>query len=101
MIIAINGLPNSGKDTVGRIIQYLNRDKAICNFFYNVTTLEEGLKKIHNSNIEITWQVKKFSKLPNKLYKKKQRRICTNLSSFVKVQRLRLFTMGLIILKLL
>ena len=70
MIIALNGLPNSGKDTVGKIIQYLTRDKTICNFFYNIVTLEEGLNKIRNSNVEVTWQVKKFSKLPNKLYKK-------------------------------
>jgi len=56
MIIAVNGKIGSGKDTVGKIIQYLTQhhDKI------NGLTFEEWDKKYSLDN-GYTWQIKKFA----------------------------------------
>lgn len=58
MIISINGKIGSGKDTVGRIIQYLTTyPKQECS--YNSFVIDQGV----DTNVEehYEWQIKKFA----------------------------------------
>ena len=60
MIIGINGRVGSGKDTVGRIIQYLIRDKQNDGFSDNVK-LEETLKLTISDPFNSGWEIKKYA----------------------------------------
>ena len=60
MIIGINGRVGSGKDTVGRVIQYLIRDKQNDGFSSNVT-LEETLKLTVSDPYHSGWEIKKYA----------------------------------------
>ena len=55
-LIGISGHMGSGKDTVGKIIQYIT-DKSV-NAYY---TLEQWLCEAHNSHNMNQWQIKKFA----------------------------------------
>lgn len=60
MIIGINGRVGSGKDTVGRIIQYLIRDKQNDGFSANVK-LEDTLNLTISDPYHSGWEIKKFA----------------------------------------
>lgn len=60
MIIGINGRVGSGKDTVGRVIQYLIRDKQNDGFSSNIT-LEETLKLTVSDPYHSGWEIKKYA----------------------------------------
>lgn len=60
MIIGINGRVGSGKDTVGRIIQYLIRDKQNDGFSSNVK-LEDTLKLTVSDPYHSGWEIKKYA----------------------------------------
>jgi hypothetical protein len=57
MIIGINGKIGSGKDTVGRIIQYLTSDY---NRLYTFTDWREKVE-LHGSNPHSSFEIKKFA----------------------------------------
>jgi hypothetical protein len=57
MIIGINGKIGSGKDTVGRIIQYLTSDY---NHVYTFTDWRERVE-LHGSNPHSSFEIKKFA----------------------------------------
>jgi hypothetical protein len=59
-IIAISGKINSGKDTIGSIIQYLTSNlHLIDNFTYDQFLIRLG--KYYNANHLHNWQIKKFA----------------------------------------
>lgn len=60
MIIGINGRVGSGKDTVGRIIQYLIRDKQNDGFSSNVK-LTDALNESASDPFNSGWEIKKFA----------------------------------------
>lgn len=60
MIIGINGRVGSGKDTVGRIIQYLIRDKQGDGFSNNVK-LEDTLNLTLSDPSHSGWEIKKYA----------------------------------------
>lgn len=60
MIIGINGRVGSGKDTVGRIIQYLIRDKQNDGFSTNVK-LQDTLNLTESDPYHSGWEIKKFA----------------------------------------
>jgi hypothetical protein len=57
MIIGINGKIGSGKDTVGKIIQYLTANEEV----KQVTTLEEWLNSDDLNGRDFNWKIKKFA----------------------------------------
>jgi hypothetical protein len=57
MIIGINGKIGSGKDTVGKIIQYLTANEEV----KQVTTLEEWLDSDDLNGRDFNWKIKKFA----------------------------------------
>lgn len=57
MIIGINGKIGSGKDTIGKIIQYLMANPEI----KEITTLEEWLDSDDLNGRDFTWKIKKFA----------------------------------------
>lgn len=57
MIIGINGKIGSGKDTVGKIIQYLTANPEI----KQCTTLEEWLEDDDLNGQDFRWKIKKFA----------------------------------------
>jgi hypothetical protein len=57
MIIGINGKIGSGKDTVGKIIQYLTANEEV----KEVTTLEEWLDSDDLNGRDFHWKIKKFA----------------------------------------
>ena len=62
MIIAINGRIGSGKDTVGRLIQYLLWKKRVeAGGMMLHYTIKDFLSEDFPSDILSTWQIKKFA----------------------------------------
>ena len=57
MIIGINGKIGSGKDTVGKIIQYLTANEEV----KEITTLEEWLDSDDLNGRDFHWKIKKFA----------------------------------------
>lgn len=57
MIIGINGKIGSGKDTVGKIIQYLTANEEV----KKITTLEEWLDSDDLNGRDFHWKIKKFA----------------------------------------
>lgn len=57
MIIGINGKIGSGKDTVGKIIQYLTANEEV----KKITTLEEWLDSDDLNGRDFNWKIKKFA----------------------------------------
>ena len=57
MIIGINGKIGSGKDTIGKIIQYLTANEEV----KQVTTLEEWLDSDDLNGRDFNWKIKKFA----------------------------------------
>ena len=57
MIIGVNGKIGSGKDTVGKIIQYLTTNEAV----KKITTLEEWLDSDDLNGRDFNWKIKKFA----------------------------------------
>ncbi len=57
MIIGINGKIGVGKDTVGKIIQYLTANEEV----KQVTTLEEWLDSDDLNGRDFNWKIKKFA----------------------------------------
>lgn len=56
MIIGVAGHIGSGKDTVGKIIQYLTRDSSLLTYDY-----DEFIKCYYHNYVNPTWQIKKFA----------------------------------------
>ncbi len=59
MIISLSGPIGSGKDTVGKIIQYLVAKD--CNFDFDNQPFEIAVTKAWNFNTVSNWQIKKFA----------------------------------------
>jgi hypothetical protein len=57
MIIGVNGKIGSGKDTVGKIIQYLTTSEEV----KEITTLEEWLDSDDLNGRDFHWKIKKFA----------------------------------------
>jgi hypothetical protein len=57
MIIGVNGKIGSGKDTVGKIIQYLTANEEV----KKITTLEEWLDSDDLNGRDFHWKIKKFA----------------------------------------
>jgi hypothetical protein len=57
MIIGISGRIGSGKDTVGKIIQYLTANEEV----KKITTLEEWLDSDDLNGRDFNWKIKKFA----------------------------------------
>ena len=57
MIIGINGKIGSGKDTIGKIIQYLTANEEV----KQVTTLEEWLESDDLNGRDFNWKIKKYA----------------------------------------
>jgi hypothetical protein len=57
MIIGINGKIGSGKDTIGKIIQYLTANEEV----KKITTLEEWLDSDDLNGRDFNWKIKKFA----------------------------------------
>lgn len=69
MIIGISGKKNSGKDTVGRIIQLFfakYSEEDIIDILEKKHSIYEILPFIDETN----WQIKKFATIPTEIYKK-------------------------------
>ena len=56
-VIGINGKINSGKDTIGKIIQYLTANEEV----KKITTLEEWLDSDDLNGRDFNWKIKKYA----------------------------------------